>query len=284
MTYWGLLAITGLSFSMLLFLLSSGLSLIFGLMRIINLAHGTFYLVAAYVGLTVMRATQSFLLSLIVATALVTVIGLAMERGFLKRLYRKELAQVLLTFGFLLILSDLTQWIWGGEPQIMPKPALFAGAIHLGNMTFPSYRILVIVVGLVVAAILGAILQFTPLGTKLRAGVDDAEMALGLGVNVPRIFTGVFAAGAFLAGLGGVMGAPIIGANLDATFEILLFAFVVVIVGGIGSLKGAFLGSLFVGLVDTIGKSLFPEYSLFTVFAPMALMLVIRPRGLFGRK
>lgn len=284
MTYWGLLAITGLSFSMLLFLLSSGLSLIFGLMRIINLAHGTFYLVAAYVGLTVMRATQSFLLSLIVATALVTVIGLAMERGFLKRLYRKELAQVLLTFGFLLILSDLTQWIWGGEPQIMPKPALFAGAIHLGNMTFPSYRILVIVVGLVVAAILGAILQFTPLGTKLRAGVDDAEMALGLGVNVPRIFTGVFAAGAFLAGLGGVMGAPIIGANLDATFEILLFAFVVVIVGGIGSLKGAFLGSLFVGLVDTIGKSLFPEYSLFTVFAPMALMLVIRPSGLFGRK
>lgn len=284
MTYWGLLAITGLSFSMLLFLLSSGLSLIFGLMRIINLAHGAFYLVAAYVGLTVMRATQSFLLSLIVATALVTVIGLAMERGFLKRLYRKELAQVLLTFGFLLILSDLTQWIWGGEPQIMPKPALFAGAIHLGNMTFPSYRILVIVVGLVVAAILGAILQFTPLGTKLRAGVDDAEMALGLGVNVPRIFTGVFAAGAFLAGLGGVMGAPIIGANLDATFEILLFAFVVVIVGGIGSLKGAFLGSLFVGLVDTIGKSLFPEYSLFTVFAPMALMLVIRPSGLFGRK
>ncbi len=269
---------------MLLFLLSSGLSLIFGLMRIINLAHGAFYLVAAYVGLTVMRATQSFLLSLIVATALVTVIGLAMERGFLKRLYRKELAQVLLTFGFLLILSDLTQWIWGGEPQIMPKPALFAGAIHLGNMTFPSYRILVIVVGLVVAAILGAILQFTPLGTKLRAGVDDAEMALGLGVNVPRIFTGVFAAGAFLAGLGGVMGAPIIGANLDATFEILLFAFVVVIVGGIGSLKGAFLGSLFVGLVDTIGKSLFPEYSLFTVFAPMALMLVIRPSGLFGRK
>lgn len=283
MSFWYLQAITGLSFAMLLFLLAAGLSLIFGLMRIINLAHGALYLVAAYLSLSVMRGTGSFFLALLVGTAAVTLIGLCMERWFLNRLYRMELAQVLLTFGFLFILSDLTQWVWGGEPQIMPKPALFAGSIRLGEMMFPSYRLLVIGVGVAVAVLLGVIQQYTSLGAKVRAGVDDAEMTRGLGVDLPRLFTGVFAMGAMLAGLGGVMGGPIIGANLDAAFEILLFAFVVVIIGGMGSLKGAFLASLFVGLIDTFGKALFPEYSLFTIFAPMAIVLAIRPTGLFGR-
>lgn len=283
MTFWIIQTFNGLSFAMLLFLLAAGLSLIFGLMGIINLAHGSYYLLGAYVALTVLRRTDSFLLAIVVSVAVVAIVGIIMQRFFLSRFYKNELAQVLLTFGFLFIIADLALWIWGGNPQALPKPALFEESYHFGTVVIPSYRVLVIAVGLLVAFALWIFQEKTTMGAVIRAGVDDEEMTRGLGINVPFLFTVVFALGAALAAFAGVMGGPFIGVYPGVDFEILLYAFVVVIIGGLGSLRGAFVGSLIVGLLDNFGKALFPELSLFTIFAPMAIILAVRPSGLFGR-
>ncbi len=283
MTFWATQILNGVSFGMLLFILAAGLSLIYGLMRILNLAHGSYYLWGAYVGLTVVQLTNNFLLALLAGTAAVTVLGILMERFFLRRFPNQPLAQVLLTFGFLFIFADLSLWIWGGNPQTLPKPEIFSSSIWIGNIIFPSYRLFVIAVGIVVALGLWWLQEGTRLGAMIRAGVDDPEMARGTGVNVSLLSTAVFGFGAFLAALGGIMGGPFIGVYPGADFEILLLAFVVIIMGGLGSLKGAFFGGLLVGLLDTFGKALFPELALFTIFAPMAIILAIRPTGLFGR-
>ena len=283
MTFWITQFLNGVSFGMLLFLLAAGLSLIYGLMRILNLAHGSYYLLGAYVGLTVVRLTGSFVLAAVGGTAAVTVLGIFMERYFLRRFPKQELPQALLTFGFLFIIADLSLWIWGGNPQTLPKPEVFSASIWVGDIVFPSYRLFVIAVGVVVGLGLWWLQEGTRLGAMIRAGVDDEEMARGAGVNVSLLSTGVFGLGAFLAALGGIMGGPFVGVYPGADFEILLLAFVVVIIGGLGSLKGAFFGGLLVGLLDNFGKALFPELALFTIFAPMAIILAIRPTGLFGR-
>ncbi len=283
MTFWIMQTFNGISFAMLLFLLSTGLSLTFGLMGIVNLAHGSYYLLGAYVGLTVIRATDSFILAIVGATLVIATVGMTMERIFLSRFYKRELAQVLLTFGFLFIIADVALWIWGGNPQSLPKPSLFQESYHFGDIVIPSYRIAVTVVGFLTAIALWIILEKTRLGATVRAAVDDEEMARGLGINVPFLFTSVFTLGAVLAALGGIMGGPFIGVYPGVDFEILLYSFVVIIIGGIGSLKGAFVGSLMVGLLDNFGKVLFPELSLFTIFAPMAIILAIKPTGLFGK-
>ena len=283
MTFWTTQLLNGISFGMLLFLLAAGLSLIYGLMRILNLAHGSYYLLGAYVGLSVIQVTQSFILAALAGTAAVVVIGVLMERFFLRRFPKQQLPQVLLTFGFLFIFADGALFIWGGNPQTLPKPELFTKSIWIGNIVFPSYRLLVIAVGIVVGLGLFWLQEKTKLGSMIRAGVDDEEMARGCGVNVPFLSTAVFAFGAFLAALGGIMGGPFIGVYPGADFEVLLFAFVVIIIGGLGSLKGAFFGGLLVGLLDNFGKALFPELALFTIFAPMVIILAIKPRGLFGR-
>jgi len=283
MTFWILQLLNGLSFGALLFLLAAGLSLIFGLMRIVNLAHGSFYLIGAYVGLTTIQQTGNFYLGLVAAAFAVGIVGGVLQRVLLQRYQDNELAQVLLTFGILLILSDGALWIWGGLPQSLPKPELFEGSINLGSIVFPTYRLFILFTGFAAALLLWLFLDRTKLGSIVRAGVDDEQMVRGMGINMPNVFTGVFVLGAVMAALGGVLGGPIIGAYPGLDFEVVLLAFVVVVIGGLGSLKGAFFGSLFVGLVDNFGKALFPEFALFTIFIPMVIVLAVRPTGLFGR-
>ncbi len=280
---WVIHTLNGVSLGMLLFLLAAGLSLIYGLMKILNLTHGSYYLVGAYIGSTVIARTGSFALALLVAPLLVAILGAFMERFFLRRFHLDELPQTLLTFGFLFIIADLCLWTWGGDAILLPKPSMFGKSIDIGGMLYPTYRLLLIVVGLVVAGVLWWFQERTKLGAMLRAGVDDAEIARALGIDVSLLFTLVFAVGAFLAALGGVLGGPIIGASPGADFDVMLLAFVVVIVGGLGSLRGALVGGLLVGLLDNFGKIFFPEFALFTIFVPMAVILSFRPTGLFGR-
>jgi branched-chain amino acid transport system permease protein len=281
-TFWLFQLLNGVSFGMLLFLLAAGLSLIYGLMRILNLAHGSYYLLGAYVALSVVEATGSLLVATLAGTAAVMAVGVVMERVFLRRLPREELPQALLTFGFLLILGDTALWIWGGTPQSLPKPEALAASVRIGPLVFPVYRLFLIAVGAVVGVALWLLQERTKLGAMVRAAIDDAEIARASGINVSLLSTAVFAVGAGLAALGGIMAGPVLGVYPGADFEILLLAFVVVIVGGLGSLKGAFVGGLLVGCLDNFGKALFPEFALFTIFAPMALILAVRPTGLFG--
>lgn len=283
MNFWIVQTLNGISFGMLLFLLAAGMSLIFGMIRVLNLAHGSFYLVGAYLALTVIGLTGSFLMALAAAVAGVALIGVVIERFVIRRIYGDELRQALLTFGFLFMLGDLSLWIWGGNPQTLPKPEAFSGSLRIGGIVFPTYRLLVIGVGAAIGVALWWLQEKTKLGAMIRAGVDDGEMARGMGINTSLLFTIVFALGAGLAAFGGVLGGVIVGAHPGIDLEVLLFAFVVVIIGGLGSLKGAFVGGLVVGLLDTFGKALFPELALFTVFAPMVIILAVRPTGLFGR-
>src|SRR2546429_5281569 len=281
--FWLIQAFNGISYGALLFLVGSGLSLIFGVMRIVNLAHGSYFLLGGYVGLSVVWRTQSFPLALLAAATAIALVGVAMERLFLRRLSGQTLGQVLMTIGFALIFQDVALLIWGGDPYSIRPPSLLAGVITAGPGRFPIYRIFIVVVAVVVGAALWLVLDRTRVGAMIRAAVDDPEMAQGIGIRVPRISLGVFALGAALAAFAGVFGAGVLGGFPGLDFEILPYAFVVVIVGGLGSLPGAMIGSLLVGLLDNFGKALFPELSYFTLFAPMALILALKPTGLFGR-
>jgi branched-chain amino acid transport system permease protein len=284
MNFWLIQILNGVSFGMLLFLLAAGLSLIYGLMKILNLTHGSYYMLGGYVGMATVRATDSFLLALVAGGLAVAAIGALMERFFLRRFHLQELPQTLLTFGFLFIFADLALWIWGGNPESMAKPALLAGSSRLGALSYPTYRLFIIAIGAAIALLLWWFQERTRFGAMLRAGVDDEEIARALGINVSMLFTVVFAMGALLAALGGVLAGPIMGVYPGADFEVLLLGFVVVIIGGLGSLKGALVGGLAVGLLDNFGKVFFPEFALFTIFLPMALILAVRPTGLFGRE
>jgi branched-chain amino acid transport system permease protein len=284
MNFWLIQALNGISFGMLLFLLAAGLSLIYGLMKVLNLTHGSFYLLGGYVGLAVLHLSGSFVLAVLAGSFAIAAVGVIMERFFLRRLHLQELPQALLTFGFLFIFSDLATVIWGTNPQVIPKPAILAGALQLGGFFYPYYRLFIIVLGLMIAALLWWLQDGTRLGAMLRASVDDEEVARALGINVSLLFTLVFGFGAFLAALGGVMGGPIVGVYPGADFDVMLLGFVVVIIGGLGNLKGALIGGLAVGLLDNFGKVFFPELALFTIFAPMAVILAVRPTGLFGRE
>jgi branched-chain amino acid transport system permease protein len=284
-TFWAVQLLNGLAFGMLLFLLAAGLSLIFGLLRILNLAHGSYYLLGAYVALSVVRATGSLILAMLVGIAAVVTLGVAMERLFLRRLpHQEELPQALLTFGFLLIIGDVALWIWGGTPQSLPTPELLTAPVRLGPVIFPAYRLFLIGLGALIGVGLWLLQERTKIGAMVRAAVDDAEIARTTGINVSVLSTAVFGVGAALAALGGILAGPVLGMYPGADFEILLLAFVVVIVGGLGSLKGAFVGGLLVGCLDNFGKVLFPELAYFTMFAPMALILALRPAGLFGAR
>jgi len=281
--FWIIQAFNGLSYGALLFLLASGLSLIFGVMRIVNLAHGSYFMLGGYVGLSVVWRTGSFAAALVAGALAIALIGVGMERLFLRRLPGQTLGQVLMTVGFALMFQDLALLIWGGDPYTIPVPATLQGIVTAGALRFPTYRIFIIVVASLVGAVLWIVLDRTRMGAMIRAAVDDREMAQGVGIHVPVVSLGVFALGAALAALGGVIGGGFLGVYPGADFEVLPYAFVVVIVGGLGSLPGAMVGSLLVGLLDNFGKALFPELSYFTLFAPMALILALRPTGLFGR-
>jgi branched-chain amino acid transport system permease protein len=281
--FWVTQTFNGLSYGALLFLLASGLSLIFGVMRVVNLAHGSYFMLGGYVGLSVAWRTGSYVLALLVGAVVIALVGIAMERAFLRRLPGQTLGQVLMTIGFALIFQDVALLIWGGDPYTIRVPAQLTGVVIAGPGRFPIYRIFIVAVAVVVGAVLWLVLDRTRVGAMIRAAVDDAEMAQGVGIRVPRVSLGVFALGAALAAFGGVVGAGFLGVYPGLDFEILPYAFVVVIVGGLGSLPGAMVGSLMVGLLDNFGKALFPELSYFTLFAPMALILALKPTGLFGR-
>jgi len=282
MEYWIIQSLNGLSFGALLFLLASGLSLIFGVMNIVNISHGSYFMLGGYIGYSVILKTGTFILSAIVGGLVIALVGIGMHYFFLRR-YSTHFPQVLMTMGFALIFRDLALLIWGGDPLSLSAPAILRGSVHLGGITFPIYRGFVILIAIAVAIGLWLFNEKTNLGAKLRATVDDNEMAMGIGINVQLVSSLMFGLGAFLAAFGGVMGAPILGVFAGIDFDILPLAFVVVIVGGMGSLKGAAVGSILVGMVDTFGKALVPDLSYFTLFLPMAVVLAIKPSGLFGR-
>jgi branched-chain amino acid transport system permease protein len=276
-------ALNGLSFGALLFVLASGFTLVFGLMQIVNLAHGAFYLVGGYVGVAAFTATGSFPAAVVAGAATAAVIGLASERVLLRRVRGQELPEVLVTVGIALVIADACLAVFGGNPRSLPLPPLLAGSLELGGITYPVYRLFVLVLAVALGAVLYVIQHRTRVGALIRAGVDDREIAESLGINVPRVFTAMFVFGAALAGLAGVVAAGLLTLRPGADTDILLFALVVVVVGGLGSLQGAAVGSALIGLVDAFSKVWVPELSSFAVFAPMAIVLMFRPAGLFGR-
>ncbi|MPZ53167.1 MAG: branched-chain amino acid ABC transporter permease [Acidimicrobiia bacterium] len=276
--------LNGVSFAGLLFLLASGFTLTFGLMNIVNLAHGGFYLVGGYIGMTTALTTGSFWLGVLAGALAVGAIGAVVERGLLRQLRGQSTAEVLLTVGIVLVLGDLALAIWGGDPRTVPIPEYLSGATDLGFTVYPTFRLFVAVVAVIVGATLWFLDRRTRAGAIVRAGVDDREMIAALGININLVFTGMFVFGAFLAGFSGVMGGAFLGLVPGAEIEILLFAMVVVILGGLGSLPGAAVGAIIVGLADSFGRALIPELSFFTLFAPMAIVLFLRPQGLLGKR
>jgi len=284
MEYWTIQLLNGITVGMLLFLLAAGFTLIFGLMGVLNLAHGTLYLLAGYVGVAAVRYTNNFLLTVLAGMLAIALLGALMHRRLL-RYTPEHLPQALLTIGLALFLNDLAIWIWGGAPYVVRKPsALQSSFLIFGNIPFPSYRLLVIGTGLAVAVFLWWFHERSKYGAIIRAGVDDQEMAQAIGINIRRVMTLVFALGAALAGLAGVIGAPLVGVYPGHDLEVLTLSLVVVVIGGMGSLVGAFVGALVVGIADNLGKILLPELSLFLIFCLMALILAVRPRGLFGKQ
>jgi branched-chain amino acid transport system permease protein len=284
LNFWLIQAFNGISYGALLFLVGSGLSLIFGVMRIVNLAHGSYFLLGGYVALTVIWTTGSWLLALPVASLAIALLGLAMERVFLRPLGFDPLRQVLLTVGFAFLFQQAALDIWSGNNfDITPPPAL-SGTVNVGGLYLPVYRIFMIAMAAAIGLVLWLAMEKTRLGAAVRATVDDAQMARGIGIDTSRISMLIFALGAFLAALGGVIGGAFLGVYPGLDFEMLPLAFAVVIIGGMGSLGGAAIGALAVGLADNFGKALFPEISYFTLYAPMALILAIKPTGLFGRE
>jgi branched-chain amino acid transport system permease protein len=273
----------GLSFGLILFILAAGLSLTMGLMRIINMAHGALYLFAAYLGVAVVKYTHSYLLGLLAGALCAALIGLLLEVGFLRRLYKQEGSQVLLTIGFIYILTNLAQWIWGTLPMSGPVPDILSGSVPVGSIDLPVFRLFVIGFGLVMAVLLWVFQDKTKIGGRVRAGMDNREVAGALGIHLKVIFTGVFVLGSFLAGLCALVGAPLTGVNLGIGWEALLFSLIVVVIGGAGSIQGALLGGIIIGLVNAFGTAYFPQFAYFIIYVVLIIILLVRPSGLLGR-
>jgi len=263
--------------------LAAGLSVIFGLMDVLNLAHGSFYMLGAYLGLSVLILTGNFWLALLIAPLGLAVLGAAMEVIFFRRLYQRgHLAQVLLTFGFTLVFVDLVKWRYGPTTRSIPPPPGLAGPVQVLGTTFPSYRLFVIGVAGFVAV--GLLLAWRKLkvGAILRAGVSDKEMVGLLGIDLRRTFTLTFAFGAALAGLSGVIAGPFLSIYPGMDENVLILALVVVVLGGLGSIEGAIVGALIIGLANSFGAFYLQQFAIAIVFAVMALVLILRPSGLFG--
>jgi branched-chain amino acid transport system permease protein len=275
--------LNGVTLGALLFLVSSGFTLIFGLMRIVNLAQGSLYLIGAYIGLSTIRGTGSYWLALLAGAATVAALGLVVERGLLRLVREQPMSEILLTVGLSFIAADVALAVWGGDPHTLPAPDAIDGRVSILGLSYPTFRIVVVGLGAAVAIGLWLLLERTRIGAIVRAGVDDREMVAALGVNVKVVFSAVFVLGAMLAGLAGVVGGAYLSIFPGADVEILTYSLVVVVIGGLGSLRGALVGSVLVGLIYTFGQTLVPSLAYFVLFAPMALILLVRPQGLFGR-
>jgi branched-chain amino acid transport system permease protein len=279
--------LAGVSNGMLLFLISAGLSLIFGVLRIINFAHGALFMLGAFIAASlaglVPGGAAGFLAALVGATAGLAVIGIVIEIGVLRRIYHAphEL-QLLVTFALVFILGDATKLIWGREDHSVAVPDPLVGAAHALGVTFPTYRLFLIAVGIVIAIALWLVLHRTRWGVFVRAATMDRAMLSALGVNTRTLFTTVFALGAGLAGLGGALAAPVVAVGPGLHVQVIIDAFVVVVIGGMGSVMGALVASLLVGIVNAFGVLAFPSLAVVLTFVCMAIVLIVRPWGLFG--
>jgi len=274
----------GTSFGLILFLLAAGLSLTMGLMRILNLAHGALYMVGAYAGLKIAGYTHNYMIGILAGAVCAGLVGLLMETAFLRRLFKQDENQCLLTLGMVYILTNLVQWICGTYPLSGVVPAIFSGSVAIGTINFPVYRFFLIGFGLLMAFILWLFQEKTKIGATVRAGMDNREVTGALGINLKVIFTGIFTLGALVAGFCGVMGAPLTGVNLGTGMSALLYAMIVVTIGGYGSIQGALLGGIIIGLVNAFGTAYFPQSASYIIYGALILMLLFRPSGLLGRK
>ena len=283
MSFWLIQSLNSLALGGVLFMLAAGFSLIFGLMRVANLSHGAYFMLGAYVGLAVLDQGYGFGAAILAAGLVVGLLGALVERLVLRRLAGNSLSQVLATLGIAFVIADGSLWIWGGDPRPVSAPAFVAGGIELFGLTFPAYRLAVLVLSIVVAFALWLLLEKTRLGVMIRASVDDMPMARAIGIPASRLFTIVFCLGAALAGIGGIIAAPILSVYPGMDADMLPLALVVVILGGLGSLAGAFAGSFLIGFVYSFGQVLVPDLAYIILFLPMVIILAARPRGLFGR-
>ncbi len=283
MQFWIIQTLNSLSLGGLLFLLAAGFSLIFGVMRIANLTHGSLFMLGAYLGVSVLRVVPNLWLAALLAGLAVALIGGLIERLLLRRLATKPLGQVLVTLGLSFIIADLCLMIWGGDPIPLPTPVSLQQPLVVGSIAFPAYRLVVLGIAIVTAIVLHVVMEWTRLGAMIRAGVDDMQMARAVGIPVSRLFTTVFCLGAALAGAGGVIGGPIMSAYPGLDADMLPLALIVVILGGVGSLLGAFVASFITAAIYTFGSALFPDLAYVILFLPMIVVIAFRPRGLFGR-
>lgn len=277
--------LNGLSFGMILFLLGTGLTLSLGVMGILNLSHGALYMVGAYVGWSVAVQYQlPYTLALVAGAVCAGVVGLLIWTGFLRHMQGQLLQQSLLTLGLVHIFVNLSRWIWGSRALVPYAPASMAGSVVALGLTYPLYRLFMIPAGLLLAIGLWWFQERTLAGAMVRAGVDNREVATALGINLPVVATFVFAGSAMLAGMTGVLGAHLFGANLQLGNDVLLLALIVTVIGGIGSVQGALVGAMLVGLVDSFGKGYFPDFAMFAMYALMVVILLFKPAGLMGRQ
>ncbi len=276
--------INGIAFGALLFILASGFSLTLGVLRVINIAHGAFYILSVYLGITIAKGAGGFVGAIVVDSLTVMVLAVVLQRLVLKRFHLAPLPQVLSMYGVTLIIVQAVRLIWGGYPQVMDTPPGLSGTLHVFGTIVPTYRAFLIGVAVVLVSALWLLIDRTRIGALVRASVDDEEIARSIGINIERLSTMLFGFAGFLVGFGGALGAPLLGGYQGVEFEILTLTLVVVVLGGLGSLVGAFVGSVFVGILWHVGTAHFAQYSYFVLFAPMILVLSLRPTGLLGKK
>ena len=275
----------GIVYGMLLFLVASGLTLVFGMMGILNIAHAAFYMLGAYLAYTTVAVTGNFWLSLLVAPIVVGLLGAAVERGLLRRIHAYGHAyELLLTFGLFFMMAEAVRWIWGNYTLEVPTPALLTGSIPLLGSQYPVYRLFILAFSGGICLVMGVVLMRTRVGIIIRSAVADGEMVSALGINTQLVALGVFSVGAALAAIAGVIAAPFLQADPSMGAAILTDSFVVVVIGGFGSLLGALLASLMIGELQSFGILWFPAFAMVFQFLLMAAVLVLRPQGLFGEK
>ena len=276
-------AVHGLVYGMLLFLVASGLTLVFGLMRILNMAHASFYMLGAYIAVSIASLSGSFVLALVLAPLTVGLLGALVERFLLRYIgQRGHVAELLLTFGLFFMIGEGVLWIWGSYPLQLQAPALLAGSVALLGGNYPVYRLFIFGFTLVVSAVVALVILRTRVGIVIRSAVSDAEMVSALGINTSLVRLSVFGAGAALAALAGAVAAPLLQADPTMASTVLLDAFVVVVVGGFGSLWGAFVAALLLGQLQSFGVLFIPDFAIVFQFLLMTVVLIARPQGLFG--
>lgn len=283
MRFWTFQILNGLTSGAILFFVTIGLTVTTGLMRILNLAHGALFLVGGYAGLATFEATGSFVAGLGAGALTAGLLGLALRQAFATALLGHTFHQVLLTLGIAFILGNGILQIFGGTPRRLQAPSYLSGSVDVLGVTYPRYRLALIVLSVVAGVGLWLFWERSLMGAMVRACVDDRPIAAAMGIPVGRVFSVVFALGAALAGLTGVLAAPVLGLHVGLDFEVLLLAVIVMVVGGMGSLTGAFIASMVVGIINVMGQASFPELSSLTLFVPVILILIIRPKGLMGR-